>query len=238
MGESAATIHREGTMSDQNNTTRDGTGGSPSDELGQSRGKWTGQVQVGNRTLGEKRARREIRALCTRIETLATEGRNNEVRGTMRRISHMLAAFVLHPCGSSAVELARLIYEQRSEVAEAPVLMDRVMDWLDVCASTPVPLDLESLLPVKPRKRRRRNLRTEGMLDATLICPWCGFRAPPGSEHLLCDIGQDTLIGLHMGPKVCVVCPICGEGFRWLDPELNPSSYDPYGMLMDLEDED
>ena len=224
----------------QNNSRQDDTGGSPSDELGQSRGKWTGQVQVGNRTMGEDRARREIAALCTRVQTLATEGRNNEVRGTKRRISRVLGAFVLHPCGLSAVELARLIYERRNEVAEVSGLMDKVLDWLEVSANTPVPLDenVESLPPVASRKMRGRNLRTEGMLDATLVCPRCGFRAPPGSEQPLRNIGQDTLIGLDVGPKVCVSCPVCGAGFRWLDPDLNAPSYDPYEMFMDLEDED
>ena len=81
-------------------------------------------------------------------------------------------------------------------------------------------VDLESLPPMKPRKKRGRNLGTEGMLDATLVCPRCGFRAPPGSEQLLRNIGQDTLIGFDVGPKVRVTCPICGAGFRWLDPEL------------------
>ena len=84
----------------------------------------------------------------------------------------------------------------------------------------------------------RRKFRTEGMLDATLVCPRCGFRAPPGSEQPLRNIGQDTLIGLDVGPKVCVSCPVCGAGFRWLDPDLNAPSYDPYEMFMDLEDED
>ena len=89
-----------------------------------------------------------------------------------------------------------------------------------------------------PDQRNFRRGRTGGMLDATLVCPRCEFRAPPGSEQLLRSIGEDTLVGHRVGPKVCVNCPVCGEGFRWLDPELVSVHYIPTEMLLAPNHED
>ena len=47
-------------MTYQIKSRRDNAADAPNDELGQSRGKWTGQVQVGNRTMAEDRARKEL----------------------------------------------------------------------------------------------------------------------------------------------------------------------------------
>ena len=55
------------------------------------------------------------------------------------------------------------------------------------------------------------------MLDATAVCPECGFTVPPGAEPLLQKIGVDRMIG-DMIPGKTLVCPICGRTFKWRDP--------------------
>jgi predicted RNA-binding Zn-ribbon protein involved in translation (DUF1610 family) len=98
--------------------------------------------------------------------------------------------------------------------------------------------DMEPLPPMATRRKCRRRSTAESALDATLRCPKCGFTAPPGTEHLRRDIGQDTLVGLKVGPKVNVSCPICGHGFRRLDPDLVSVRYTPAETIPASDDED
>ena len=186
----------------------------------QARRGWMGLVQVGRRIVDEKSARRELEMQCTRIVSLAQDGRYREVRGTLRRINRVLDAFGLHPCGASAIELARHVQEQRHDIVQAPALAARVWRWIWMSRDAEIPL-VTGLLKRPPQPwETSAGDADEWPYRHTKRCPNCGFAYNMLGEFAAVIPDKRRIIG-GPNPMSRMQCPVCAHIFRVKDGRRN-----------------
>ena len=179
-----------------------------------------GLVQVGRRIMDEESARRELEMQCTRIVSFAQEGRYNEARGTLRRISRVLEAFGLHPCGASAIELARHVKEQRNDVVQAPALAAGVWRWIWMSRDADIP-PVAGLLERPPQLWETSDDGTDDWPGRhTKRCPNCGYAFGTLGELLAVIPDRRRIVGLP-NPMSKMQCPVCAHIFPVKDGRRN-----------------
>ncbi len=182
----------------------------------QARRGWMGLLQIGRRIMDEDHARRELEMQCDRVVRFAREGKHKEVRGTLRRISRVLEAFGLHPCGASAIELARAVQEQRNDIVQAPSLAARVWRWVWLSREADVP-EVTGLLKPPPRPWETSDSEDGGWPRRhDRRCPNCGFAYNMAWEFAAVIPDKRRIIG-GPNPMSRKECPVCAHVFRVRD---------------------
>jgi len=176
----------------------------------QLRRGWMGLVQVGRRIMDEEGARRELDMQCRRIANLIARGQVKEVRGTFRRIGRVLDAFGSHPCGPSAIELARHVRERRHAIAEGPALATKVLTWLDLSRDSASPTVSGLLKPPPEPWELAEDPADAGPVAPARPCPRCESffllarlleNAPPDGRAIAGGLRSESSVS----------CPVCGR---------------------------